>query len=217
MKGCLEIFRSIAALIIILVLVTLSCVKALAATVDVYGEGEYTQDNIILSVYADINSENLISYGVKVIYNPDELSVVKAEKNESVWYFGNESIKHPYVDPDTSTPGEVVIIGGKLNIDAPTAGVSGKKVLLGKVNFNRKTDSLPTIALSLGKSNNYKNFVTTSNSVLDDLSGAVNFGAVTLTSGPPATPAVTPNQESDTGGAKSSDSNLCFITTVFEK
>ncbi len=217
MKVCLGIFGSIAALIISLVLVTLSCEKALAATVDVYGEGVYTEANLTLDVYADINSENLISYGVKVNYNPDELSVAKAEKNESVWYFGNESSKHPYVDPDTSIPGEVVIIGGKLNIDTPTDGVSGKKVLLGKVNFNRKTGTLPTFALSLGKSNNYKNFVTTTNSILDDLSGAVNFGAVTLSAGQANPPTTPPSPVTNTEGAKSSDSNLCFISTAFGK
>jgi len=87
-------------------------------------------------------------------------------------------------DPDTSTAGEVVIILGKLDTGDATAGVSGDRVLLGKVRFNRTGSSMPfspTLGIALGKVDPYANFVDTAEptaNVLDDT--GVNFGTIII-------------------------------------
>ncbi len=151
------------------------------ADVDVYGEGAYTESDLVVYIYADINSSTeLRSAGVKLTYETAALTVTSAEKNESVWFLGSES----YMDPDTSTAGEVVIILGKLDTGDATAGVSGDRVLLGKVRFNRTGSSIPfspTLDLALGKVDPYANFVDTAEptaNVLDDT--GVNFGLITV-------------------------------------
>ena len=151
------------------------------ADVDVYGEGAYTESDLAVYIYADINSPTeLRSAGVKLTYETAALTVDTAEKNESVWFLGSES----YMDPDTSTAGEVVIILGKLDTGDATAGVSGDRVLLGKVRFNRTGSSMPfspTIGLDYGKrgpEGKFKNFVETDQTELDDT--GVNFGTITI-------------------------------------
>jgi len=151
------------------------------ADVDVYGEGAYTESDLVVYIYADINSPTeLRSAGVKLTYETAALTVDTAEKNESVWFLGSES----YMDPDISAAGEVVIILGKLDTANPTAGVSGDRVLLGKVRFNRTGSSMPfspTLGLALGKVDPYANFVDTAEptaNVLDDT--GVNFGTTTI-------------------------------------
>jgi hypothetical protein len=156
-------------------------VNSFAADVDVYVEGAYKETDLAVYIYADINSSTeLRSAGVKLTYEASELTVTSAEKNESVWFLGNES----YMDPDTSTAGEVVIILGKLDTGDTTAGVSGDRVLLGKVRFNRTGSSMPfspTLGIALGQVNPYANFVDTAEptaNVLDDT--GVNFGTITI-------------------------------------
>jgi dockerin type I repeat protein len=151
------------------------------ADVDVYGEGAYTESDLVVYIYADINSPTeLRSAGVKLTYETAALTVDTAEKNESDWFLGSES----YMDPDTSTAGEVVIILGKLDTGDATAGVSGDRVLLGKVRFNRTGSSIPfspTLDLALGKVDPYANFVDTAEptaNVLDDT--GVNFGTIII-------------------------------------
>lgn len=151
------------------------------ADVDVYGEGAYTESDLVVYIYADINSPTeLRSAGVKLTYETAALTVDTAEKNESDWFLGSES----YMDPDMSTAGEVVIILGKLDTGDATAGVSGDRVLLGKVRFNRTGSSIPfspTLDLALGKVDPYANFVDTAEptaNVLDDT--GVNFGTIII-------------------------------------
>jgi dockerin type I repeat protein len=151
------------------------------ADVDVYGEGAYTESDLVVYIYADINSPTeLRSAGVKLTYETAALTVDTAEKNESDWFLGSES----YMDPDTSTAGEVVIILGKLDTGDATTGVSGDRVLLGKVRFNRTGSSIPfspTLDLALGKVDPYANFVDTAEptaNVLDDT--GVNFGTIII-------------------------------------
>ena len=151
------------------------------ADVDVYGEGAYTESDLVVYIYADINSPTeLRSAGVKLTYETAALTVDTAEKNDSDWFLGSES----YMDPDMSTAGEVVIILGKLDTGDATAGVSGDRVLLGKVRFNRTGSSMPfspTLGLALGKVDPYANFVDTAEptaNVLDDT--GVNFGLITV-------------------------------------
>ena len=129
------------------------------ADVDVYGEGAYTESDLVVYIYADINSPTeLRSAGVKLTYETAALTVDTAEKNDSDWFLGSES----YMDPDMSTAGEVVIILGKLDTGDATAGVSGDRVLLGKIRFNRTGSSMPfspTLGIALGKVTPYANFV----------------------------------------------------------
>jgi hypothetical protein len=156
-----------------------------AADVDVFAEAAFTESDLEICIYADINAANLISFGVSVSYDPGDLTVNtatdKTSKNELLWYFGNGGPEYPYMDPDTSTSGEVVVIGGKLDESAPTEGVGGQKVLLGKVRFNRNDSIMPLstpIGISLGRGGAYKNFVDNAGNVKDG--SGVSFATVTL-------------------------------------
>ncbi|MCD6185392.1 MAG: hypothetical protein J7K84_06340 [Deltaproteobacteria bacterium] len=160
--------------LLVFVMGALIPVNSFAADVDVYAEGAYTETGFAVYIYADINGPNILSAGVKLTYDTSELTVTSAEKNESVWFLGGES----YMDPDISTPGEVVFILGKLDNADPAAGVSGERVLLGKAVFTRNTTNAPSVTLSLGRTTGtYNNFVATDATVLD---GSVNFIAATV-------------------------------------
>jgi hypothetical protein len=156
-----------------------------AADVDVFAEAAYTETDLEVCIYANINAANLISFGVLVTYDPAALTVNtatdKTNKNELLWYFGDGGPDYPYMNPDTSTAGEVVVIGGKLDESAPTEGVGGQKVLLGKVRFNRENSNIPfstPIGLALGRGGDYSNFVDTAGLVKDG--SGVSFAPVTL-------------------------------------
>ena len=149
-----------------------------APGVSVYATGIYTDSTVGIYLYADTIDCNLVGYGVKLQYNPTDLTVNAAEKNENAWYFGEDGNKSPYMSPDTTTVGEVVFIGGKLDINDPTAGVTGNGILLGHVSFQKNNFNTPAFSLSYGRDGAYKNFVTTDNIILDDQTNAVIFDPV---------------------------------------
>jgi len=159
-----------------------------AGDVDVYAEGAYTtgaEGDLAVYIYADINVDDLCSYGVKLAYDDSKLESPDAEKNEAEWYMGTTEDKKPYMNPDTSTSGEIIFIGGRLDEATPTAGVTGTRVLLGKVTFSRldddpvvDPDSYFGIALELGRASPYDNFVTTGGDVKDV--GGLSFTTLTI-------------------------------------
>lgn len=152
-----------------IVFILLTPFNLLAADVDVYAEGAYTETDLVLYIYADINSESILSFGVKVEY-PAGLTFGSATKNEAVWFFGDGSTNYPYMGPEDDGSG-VVIIGGKLDTGDPTAGVTGTRVLLGTVTFTHTgmTD-FSGVTLTYGRGDgtgDYKNFVSTAGTVYD--------------------------------------------------
>lgn len=151
--------------------------NAIAAEVDVYAEGAYTDSDLVVYIYADITNP-ILSYGVKVGFDTGDLEVVSAEKNDAVWYFGSGTTTYEYMGPEIdNTAGTVVIIGGKLDTADPTAGVSGDRILLGKVTFNRKSSNTPSINLDFARDGDFANFVkpTDPPTVLDDQEDGVGF------------------------------------------
>ena len=164
---------------VLLAVIQLSPVTALA-DVNVFAEGAYTATDLVVYIYADTTvgtATELRSAGVKLTYNTSELLICTAEKNEDTWFLGGET----YMDPDTTTTaGQVVIILGKLDTDAPTEGVSGDRVLLGKVSFEHLGLTAFTLGLDYGKRGeetppgsgfySFKNFVDTETpaNALDD-------------------------------------------------
>ena len=147
------------------------------ADVTIYAEGAYTENDLAVYIYADISGDAILSAGVKLIYPSGELALTSATKNEEIWYMGDGSSNEAYMDPDTSVAGEVVLICGKLDSNEGHAldGVSGDRVLLGVVRFDRTyttTPFVPALALDYGKADPYKNFVETDGDVLD---GSVTF------------------------------------------
>jgi len=157
-------------------LVSMPC-SVFGANVSVYAEGAYTDSDLKLYIYADITEGPILSFGVKVTY-PSTLTYDGATKNESVWYFGNESSKQTYMDPEDDGS-NVVIIGGKLDDSNPTAGVEGTRVLLGTVTFTHESGvtDFSSVSVTYGRgtgaeSDSYKNFVDVDGGVLD---GAIEF------------------------------------------
>lgn len=151
-----------------------------APSTSVYAVGVYDESTVDILLYADIRECSLISFGIKVRYIFSELSPVSVEKNENVWYLGTQENKTPYMIPDVSTAGEVVIIGGKLDTNNPTAGVAGSSVRLGSISFERISPDTPELSLRFGKEGYFKNFVSSTGLVLDDQVGGVQFLTVTL-------------------------------------
>lgn len=163
-----------------MLLCLLPCHVLAVSSVTVYGTGTYTNTDFDLNIYGNISECNLLSFGVKLSYNPADLTVNTAIKNENVWYFGDETTKYPYMDPNSSGDGSVIIIGGKLDINNPTSGVVGNDILLGNVSFTRNNSNPPTISLGLGRDGKYKNFVTTEKMILDDQIAGVDFEPIVV-------------------------------------
>ena len=179
-------------LALFLIVIYSSC--ALAG-VSVYAEGFYTDNVIVVKTYADIDTYPLVSYGIKLVYPTDaiftETEKIRVYKNDNDWYFGSPMNKYPTPNagPDVGTPGEVVIIDGKLDQANPLAGVIGQRVLLATVVFERKTQDVPALSLHLGKNGSFSNFVQVTGDVLDQ--GLTNpdttIGTVTLSPVDPLT------------------------------
>ena len=153
------------------------------ADVTIHTEGAYTETDLAVYIYADISGDAILSAGVKLTYSQAELTLTSAIKNEKVWYMGDGSSNEAYMDPDTSVAGEVVIICGKLdsNEGHTLDGVSGNRVLIGILRFNRINSTMPfapTLALDYGKADPYDNFVETDGDALDTVS--VTFGDITV-------------------------------------
>ncbi len=159
-----------------------------SAATSVYAEGAYDDTSLVLYVYADITDDApLVSQCFKVTYDPSKLEFSEASKNEAVWYFGKGGPDYPYKDPE-NTGDAVVVIGGKLDTDAPQAGVSGDRVLLGTVTFNRLSSNAPDdplapeeyfgISLGVGKGGNFANFVDVNGNCQDNNSDL--FAGITI-------------------------------------
>lgn len=157
-----------------------------AAEINVYAEGAFTThetENILdVYIYADIAVERVLSFGIRLMYDPLELQVVSAEKNiifsessgtppytsnPALWALGDDPIYRNNPAPDYTTQGDaVVIIGGKLDLADPTGGLSGERIFLAKVTF-RPADGntippAPALALTYAVGagdDTYKNFV----------------------------------------------------------
>ena len=156
-----------------------------SAQVSVYAEGAYTDTDLAVYIYADITAstsdEALLSYGVTLKYNSADFESPVVKKNTSAWYFGDQDDPYstPNAEPDTSTAGEVIIIGGKIDSAAPLEGVSGERVLLATVTFDRLTTDSPTAELYLGKGGSYANFVQINGIDLDQtLAGEDESGTI---------------------------------------
>lgn len=155
--------------------------NSFAADVDVYAEGAYTDTNLVIYIYADVNTMPILSFGIRIEY-PLGLTFTNATKNESVWFFGDGATNYNYMDPintdpSGTTPGNVLIIGGKLDTSNPTGGVDGSRVLLGTVEFSHSgVTDFSGVILTYGRGDgtgDYKNFVATNSTIFDG--GGVSF------------------------------------------
>lgn len=175
--------------------ITASAFSASAADVDVYAEGAYTDTDLVVYLYADINTTDpLVSAGVSLNYDTAVLTFAGATKNETDWYFGEPGATHNYVDPDdTAGTGKVTYLLGKIRESAPSEGVSGSRVLLGTATFSHSGVTLGGatpedyfgVTMSLGKDvATFANFVTNGASTTDPIvvenDGSVDMSSVTI-------------------------------------
>ena len=179
--------------VIVVAVFLFASVLTASAGVDVYAEGAYTETDLVVYIYADITTDAVCSAGVKLTYDNTVVTLVSAEKNEEVWFMGEGEggTNYPYKNPENSGD-DVVVICGKLDTAAPTAGVIGARVLLGKVFFNRIDDLSPDpmtpvsspedgyfgVVLGLGRVAPYVNFATMPGG--SDIDGTVTFSSVTI-------------------------------------
>jgi len=135
----------------------------------VYAEGAYTATDLVVYIYADIDSSPgpLCSFGVKLTYPTSAgLTPVTGDPSmtgtdKATWYLGGHSYTDVYTNTDGTTD-EVILIGGKLDEGSPLAGVTGTRVLLGKVTFTHSgADMPPAMGVALGRPTPYDNFVCT--------------------------------------------------------
>jgi hypothetical protein len=146
--------------------------------VEVYGEYSCDESNVVVDVMVDVHGAEILSAGVTLGYDPADLEVANAAKHEDIWYFGNEAQTFPYIDPVSLSSGEVVLFVGKLDTDAPEAGVVGAGVPVGSVRFDRRSTSVPSLSLTFAETGRFENFVAVDGTMLDDEAGAVHFGPV---------------------------------------
>ncbi len=155
--------------------IVLTVSQGWSTTVDVYVEGGYTDTQFTVDIYADISTTvqgALVSAGVRLMYPSTKLENPVASKNENDWYFGTSENRHPYIEPDVATPGEVVFLLGKLDQNDPLQGVDGVRIHLGRINFDRITAAdIPgqtDFSLGDGKTAPFVDFATVTGVGLDD-------------------------------------------------
>jgi len=161
-----------------------------AAAVSVYAEGAYTADDLVVYIYADIDTDAICSAGVKLTYDSGVLTYdsVNSKKNDAVWFMGDSSPGHSYMNPEDVGDG-VIVICGKLDTEHPADGVLDTRVLLGIVTFSRNDGGVtppdPALAedyfgvtVELGRVDPFANFVTTGGTKLDGTADLTLDGAI---------------------------------------
>lgn len=169
-----------------------------ANDIDIYLEGVIRDSELTVYAYADIHVENVISYGIRISYNPDWYTLVSAAKsvspapytaNPSQWHIGTPAASCSHLPaPDTSVPGEIIIIGGKLDPGHPGNGMAaGSKIFLGMATFTPYDGgfpSAPLMTVTFARADPYVNFARIRKADggwvqnLDD--NAVSFRSVTI-------------------------------------
>ena len=140
-----------------------------ALDVTVYGEAAYTDTDVVVYIYADVEASThpLCSFGVKLTYpSALDLDMANTGTDTATWFLGSSDYEDVYEETDAT-----VLIGGKLDPGAPTVGVHGTRVLLGIVTLNHTGATMPpspALELTYGKGGDYKNFVCANGTVLDD-------------------------------------------------
>ncbi|CAB5090470.1 hypothetical protein D3OALGA1CA_880 [Olavius algarvensis associated proteobacterium Delta 3] len=158
----------------------LACVLLLpclawSSDIGVFAEAAYSDSEIAVYIYTDTKSSELVSFGVNLGYDPGDLEVVAATKNESIWHFRGSTQDYPSLEPDITVPGEAVLIGGYHDTNMPASGVTGSRKLIGIVTFNRLTGNIPVFSLGLARSGDFDNFVDVTGNVIEQTAGAVVF------------------------------------------
>ena len=128
----MKLRKSLTMFLAVLIVALILPVAAMAVPA-VSAECDFTDTNLYCDVYVNTAGDSLISGGVKLMYNPSELSNPIASKNETDWYFG--PARPSYMDPETAVVGEVVFIVGKLDESSAHAGVNGSRVEMGHVSL----------------------------------------------------------------------------------
>lgn len=150
--------------------------QAQSTTVSVYTENGYDEsvNQLRVNVFADIgddqNGGSVVSAGFKLTYGGGLTNPVP-DKNVIDWYFGATPLTVPYIDPDTSSPGEIYFLLGILDENLPLEGVTGNRILLGSIVFNY-SGGIPTssnLSIEDGHKGAFIDFSTTEGIALDDL------------------------------------------------
>jgi hypothetical protein len=126
-------------------------------------------------IYANSGADTLISGGVSLEYDTDELTLQSAQKNEKEWFFGDGTPggNFPYMDPQdveiADSKKAVLTVVGKLKESAPTEGIAGPRIETARIEFAIVNSSEAPFDLTLGlaRGGNYENFVSTEGTLLD--------------------------------------------------
>jgi hypothetical protein len=137
----------------------MACWWLFGPDVTVYVEGSYTDYEVQADIYADVHVSCLKGFGVKLVYQPLQLAVARAEENDEFLYTPDNKINEynsrfgvtPIDLPDTGTPFESVYFVGNISDsdDCRNSGrcniscINGRRVLLGTVTFNRVEHEMP--------------------------------------------------------------------------
>jgi len=162
----------------LMLLMILSSTMPLRAAVSVYGIASSSGEFVTARAYAIITTTPIVSFSTRVFYDPEILYVASASRNDAVWRLFDGFRTVDYMEPDTSTPGQVLMVGAHLEAGDPQGGVLGNGVLLGTVVFGRHRPKTPEFSLKIGRTGAYASFVTTSGVTLEALPGEVVFSGV---------------------------------------
>ncbi|MBI4773239.1 MAG: hypothetical protein HY788_03495 [Deltaproteobacteria bacterium] len=142
------------------------------AAIQIITEASYGNTEVVVEVYMNTTaSEQMRSFGIKLFYDQNKLSIVSAQR-AAAWSLAG----YPYQEPETQVPGQVTAVGGFMNLSSPGAGLSGPRILLCRIRLARIGAALPPYGITgaLGKANPYANFVNTGGVNLD---GSASFPA----------------------------------------
>lgn len=153
-------------------------IHSASASVRVYGEATSTGPTISVQVFADITTPAILSFSFKLFYPSAYLQPVSAQCNAGLWYFHDGTRAVPYPAPETTTPGQIVFVGGHMDARNPLGGVTGNRVLLGTIQFNRTTPNTPNFDMTIGRAGQFASFVAVNGTVLESEPGLVTIQSV---------------------------------------
>ena len=147
-----------------------------AQGVDVYGTATSSGETITVDVRADVDKGELRSFAVEVQYDPEIVRLIDVVRNDRAWYLSDGTNRIPYQAPVVHERGSIRILGGHLDAQDPSAGVSGMGTGLASIRFQRLVQRPPKFELNIpdGGNGRFAAFVTTEGEVLREGDGLEN-------------------------------------------
>lgn len=164
-------------------LALLTTASVAAPTTFIRSVATTSESSVILDVFAEIDPEiELRSFGIQITFDPAVLEVQSMGRYDVLWFLSPDAgnTRLPYSTPVLGAPGKIQVIGGRFDSSDSAGGLTGSRVLLATIQFNRLKGNQPIFEFDLAKPFPFANFVSIEGESLDDSIGNLGGDSVVV-------------------------------------